>query len=49
MVVHLTVFVNTPKVVLLGGKWNIKFVQLKLYAGDLVVHEGFGVSVEKHS
>jgi len=32
-------FVNTPKVVLLGGKKNQKFVQLRLYFCNLVVRK----------
>jgi len=33
------VFVNTSKVVFLGGKKNEKIVQLKLYMNDLVVRK----------
>ena len=29
--------VNTPKVVFLGGKFFLKFVQLKMYSDDLVI------------
>jgi hypothetical protein len=34
------ILVNTPKVVLLGGKFFEKFVQLKMYEAVLVVHKG---------
>ena len=37
IILHLTVSVNTPKVVFLGGKFFQKIVHLKLYSSDLVV------------
>ena len=44
MILHILVFVNTPKVVFLGGKKRSNFVQLKLYSNDLVVHDLFNTS-----
>jgi hypothetical protein len=44
MILHILVFVNTPKVVFLGGKKRSNFVQLKLYSNDLVVHDFFNIS-----
>jgi len=39
MILHFLVFVNTPKVVFLGGKYSAKFIQLKLYTSHLVVYD----------
>ena len=47
MVIDKKPDVNTPKVVFLGGKFLLKFLQPKLYNADLVVHAGMAKSPDK--
>jgi len=46
MLLNKSAFVNTPKVVYLGGKTKWKFVRPKLYIPDLVVYKKVEVKVE---